>query len=104
MKKELVRLSRAAERAKAAVDEAIAVGSEYLAIHQEFADVIQSGVTGSAALEKLAALQVRRTRADKIMKKDLLKLMDKQHEAEMDRDELAREIHQMEWRLSMHRR
>lgn len=101
MKKELVRLSRAAERAKVAVDEAIAVGSEYVDIHQEFAALLQSGLTGADALERLAALQARRDRADKIMKKDLLKLIDKQHETEMARDELGREIHQLEWRRSM---
>lgn len=101
MKKEHKRLSRLADKAKTDVDENMNVGSELLAIHKEFSEIVSSNEHGEHIVKKLESLQVRRDKAQKILNKDLLKLLDKQHEAETKRDRLGSEIQMMEFRHSL---
>jgi len=101
MKKDLKRLSRAADKAKADADEYMNVGSEMVAIHNEFADIVKSGDHSKATLRKLDRLKARSERTDRIRNKDLCKLTDKQFEAEQKRDALAWEVQSLEMRLSM---
>lgn len=101
MKKEFALLSRKAERAKKEADECIAVGTELLAIHQDFAAIVKLGETSEATIKKLGALKKRSERAEKIRNKDLTKVFDKQHQAELDRDALGNEIHMIEFRYSL---
>lgn len=100
MKKEFVRLSRAADRAKSEADEHMNVGSEMIAIHNEFAEIVKSKATGPEVVEKLDVLKKRKDRADKVVKKNLVKLLDKQYEAESARDNLGTEIQMAEFRYS----
>ena len=101
LKKELVRLSGVADRAKAAVDDHLNVGTEWLAIHEELREIVNSKKTGKVTLDRLAALKDRDAKVNKIQKKDLVKLIDKQSKAEIERDSLISEISMTEWRLSM---
>lgn len=103
MKKELVRLSRTAERAKAEADECMSIGSELIAIHNEFAEIVNSRATGADTLKKLDALTKRRERADKVAKRNLMKLFDKQTEAEFARDDLRKEIEMIEFKNALRR-
>ncbi|SDZ95299.1 hypothetical protein [Marinobacterium iners] len=101
MKKEHKRLSRLADKAKADVDENMNVGSELLAIHKEFSEILNSKEYGEHIVKKLESLRVRRDKAQKILNKDLSKLLDKQYEAETKRDSLGSEIQMMEFRHSL---
>lgn len=101
MKRDLKRLSKAAEKAKAEADEYMNVGSEMLAIHKEFAEIVKYRDHSPATLKKLKDLQLKSERTDKIRKKDLSKLLDKQFEAEEKRAALAGEVQALEFRLSM---
>jgi hypothetical protein len=101
MKKEHAILSRVADRAKAECDEYCGIGSEALAIHNEFAAIVNSRETGQHVIDALGKLQKRRARVDRVMKKDLLKLSDKQIAAEIERDNLMREIQMLECRRSV---
>lgn len=101
MKKELTRLSRIADKANAEVDEYLNIGSELLAIHEEFSEIVKSKEHGSHIVKKLEVLKGRRDRAQKITDKELIKLLDKQHKAEIERDSLRQEIHRTEFRFSL---
>lgn len=103
MMKEFKRLSRVADKAKKEADEYIEIGTEMLAIHQEFASIVKSGKRDKATIKALDSLANRSKRAEKIRKKDLLKLMDKQSDAEITRDRLGSEIQIMEFRISLSR-
>lgn len=101
MKKELVRLQRIADKAKAECDEYISTGEEAFAIHDEFAKIVNSKETGHHVIKKLDELKKRREKVDKVLKKDFMKLMDKQHRAEIEVMALASEISYMEFRASL---
>ena len=100
MKKDFNRLSRAADRAKNEADERINITIELIAIHQEFVKIAKSDENTKEILKKLDSLQGRKKNAEKIRKKDLLKLIDKQSFAEINRDSLGQEIQMMEFKLS----
>ncbi|MGZ4953600.1 MAG: hypothetical protein ACXV8Q_00690 [Methylobacter sp.] len=102
MKKEHKRLSAVAEKAKRDADEYMNISSEFIAIHQEYVTVANSKQSASVKLKKLDELQRRRDKAEKIMNKDFIKLLDKQSDAEIDRDELAHQISKMEFQLSLY--
>lgn len=101
LKREFTRLSRIAEKAKAQADEHIGIGSEYIDIHKELHSIVSSKEHGKKIIKRLDALQVRRDKADRVMKKDSAKLFDRQHEAEHDRDSLGSEISMIEFRKSL---
>jgi len=98
MKKEYERLRRVAAKAKEEADEATHIGTELLSIHNELVEIVNSGETGEIILARLAALEKRRDRAEKIRSKNLRKLFDKEMKAEMDRDALGQEISMYEFR------
>ena len=50
---------------------------------------------------ELDALKKRSERAEKIRKKDLIKLLDKQNDTELNRDSLGHEIQMTEFKISM---
>lgn len=101
LKREFSRLSRIAEKAKAEADENQNIGSEFVAIHKEFAEILDSGDHGKATIKQLDNLQARRDKADRVLKRDLVKLIDKQHDAECERNAIGEEISMIEFRLSM---
>lgn len=101
MKKDHAKLVRAAEKAKAAADEYITIGTEAIAIHNEFAAIVNNRETGADTIKKLDQLKKRRDRVDRISKKDFMALCDKQYEAEVERDNLGREIQNREFLASM---
>lgn len=101
MKKEHAILARIADKAKAEADEYISIGSEAVAIHTEFAAIVNSRETGQHVIDALDKLQKRRARVDRILKKDMVSLSDKQIAAEIERDNLLREIQALEFRVSM---
>jgi hypothetical protein len=100
LKKEHKRLAAVAEKAKREADEYMNTGSEFIATHQEVVAIANSKQPASVRLKKLDELKRRKEKAEKIRSKDFMKLLDKQSDAEIDRDALANEISKMEWRLS----
>jgi len=101
MKKEFSRLEKIAERAKAEADEYMSIGTEMLSINQEFVEIVKSKEVNESSLKKLNALKKRSDKAEKIQKKDFIKLIDKQSDAEINRDRLAYEIQRIEFRQSL---
>ena len=101
MKRDLKRLSRNAEKAKAACDEYVDIGTEAIAIHQELAEIVQSNEHGQVVIDKLDELKVRREKVDKIRNKDFLSLCNKQSIAEMSRDNLIAEIGRLSFRIEL---
>jgi hypothetical protein len=102
MRREFARLSRIADKAKAEADEALNIGTEYMEIHKELIEIVNSKEHGKKeVLEKMKSLKLRRGRADRIMKKDMAKLIEKEVDAQVERDTLGIEIDNMEWRLGM---
>lgn len=104
MKRDLKRLSRNADKAKAACDEYMGIGTEALAIHQEFAKLVNSNEHGQAVIDKLSELTARREKVDKIRRKDFLALCNKQSIAEMSRDNLIAEVNNLSFRLELRNR
>ena len=101
MKKEFKVLSKKADRAKAEADECLNVGTELIAIHEEFAEIVKSKEHGQSVINKVDRLKKRSEKAEKIRKKDLLKLLDKENNTRFTRDSLGHEIQNMEFRLSL---
>ena len=101
MKKELARLTKLAEKAKAEADEATNIGTELIAIHKEFSEIVRSGDVGDSIVEKLDVLKKRSARAEKIRKKPLMKLFDRESNTAIERDNLASELHMREYSISL---
>ena len=102
MKKGLAYLTAKATKATEAVDACTHAASEFIAVQREAFEIMgEVAKTPAASLKKLEALQAKESRARRNMKKDLSKLLDKQFEAENDRDALAEFITQFERRLQM---
>jgi hypothetical protein len=97
--KEYNRLCKRAEKAKAETDEHENIGKEAIDIRLKLVEVTKSNRRPEDVLEELDKLQVRQKRVDRIMKKDFVKLLDKQFEAEHERDELGQEIQMMKFRM-----
>jgi hypothetical protein len=97
MRRDLKRLQKVADKAKYECDEYITIGSEAIAIHNEFAQIVNSREFGEHVLKKLESLKKRREHVNKVLKKSAIQLMDKQFAAEMERDSLARKITELEF-------
>lgn len=105
LKKEHKRLVYLADRYKREADQVCSVGTELVAIHNEFAAIVNAKRTDhQAVVNELEALQKRRETAARIMKKDLVKLLDKQYKTESDAADISRQIQEMEWRLQLKRK
>lgn len=103
MRREFSRLSKVADKAKKEADEVATIGSEFVAIHEELSKIVSSGLTGDAIINQLDTLKKRQARADRIVKKDLVSLLDREHHAIFERDLLGREIQNMEFAMEMRR-
>lgn len=101
LRREHSRLSRIADKAKAEADENQNIGSEFVAIQKELVEIVSSGDHGKATIKRIENLQSRRDKAERVLKKDLLKLIDKQLDAEAERDAVGDEISMMEFRESL---
>ncbi|MEL4300959.1 hypothetical protein ACE02Z_05030 [Shewanella xiamenensis] len=101
LKKEFRRQCSATEKAKAACQEMISAPSELIKLRQQANVVLSKGNFTQEGLEQLEDLAKREKNLVNIMKKDLVKLMDKESETENLRDELAREIRKLEFRVGM---
>jgi len=99
MKKELKVLSIKADKAKAEFDEYMRVGSELLAINDEFKKVLKSNDSDLQIASKLKVLQRRKDLALRVSKKDLLTLIGRESDARIELDLLNSEIENMEWTL-----
>lgn len=99
MNKELKLLSKKADKAKKECDEYMTMGSEAVSIHEEFVRIVNANESGQHVIDKLEALKKRRNKVQRIMKKDLIKLMDKKFNTASVRDTLNSEIQMMKFRL-----
>lgn len=104
MKKELVVLSKKAEKLKSEYNEYMGVASELISVYEELNEIIKSRECGTEVIKKLKALQAREKRCKAIHKKDFMKLLDSEIEAKINRDSLAQEIGNIEFRMSLRRR
>lgn len=104
LKREHERLAKIHQKAKAEADKCSNIGSELVAIHKEFLRIMQSGAPAGQQLKELEALQKREQRAERIRKKDILALFDKETKALLALDEVAREVATVEFRISMRAR
>ena len=102
IKKEYERLLKVSTKAKAEVDEHISIGSEMIAIHEEFKSIVESKLDADNSLERLSKLQKRRDRLNKVAKKDLIRLMDAQNSVENDVRILASEIAKIELKIGLY--
>lgn len=99
MKEYHKKLCKITDNAKKKVDENINASRELIDIHNEFAEIVNSGEVGDSALNKLDSLKKRKARANRILKTDIIDLMDKESDAELRLNALKREIGSMECRL-----
>lgn len=99
LKQEYKRLCKIAEKAKKEAYECIHVGSEAIAIRKELNVIIESKKPGKETLEALNKLKARQERVNELMKKDLVKVFDKESESEFQRDECKEQIAIIEFRL-----
>ncbi len=97
------RLSKLAAKAAAEVDEYIGTGQEAVAIYNELAAIDHCKKSARANLKQLDVLRKRQARIERIRKKDIIALMDRQHEAEWERDLAAQAISDLEFRSSFRR-
>jgi hypothetical protein len=100
MKKDFVRFSKIADNAEKEVNEWIRLGSEEISIHEEFIKITNLKESTRASLKKLKELGKRSERVNKLKKKNLLRLIDAQNNAEINKDSLGREIQNVEYRLA----
>ena len=101
LRREHVRVSRIATKAKAEADEYMGVSEEAFAIHNEFAEIVNTKAHGPHVLRHLDELKKRRAKVDAIQAKDFVQLLDDKFEAEWDQAQVAREISAVEFRLSL---
>ena len=97
-KKELKRLSKEADKAKQECDEYMRIGTEAITIHEEFVRIVNTKETGQSVIDQLELLRRRRHRVQRIMKKDLIKLTDREIDTALTRDGLNSEIQMMEYK------
>jgi hypothetical protein len=90
--KEYKRLCQKAQKAKAQADEYENIGKEAIDIRLKLMEVTKSNRRPEEVLEELDKLQVKQKRVDRILNKNFVKLLDKQFEAEHERDALGNEI------------
>jgi predicted patatin/cPLA2 family phospholipase len=102
MEKEHKRISAKANRYKREVDEAINIGNEFIAIHNELAEIInEKSRDYKSVLKKINDLQDREKRAQKILDRDICELTEKQVKAEHEANSLASEIYYAKLRAGM---
>jgi hypothetical protein len=101
LRREHARMSKIADKAKAEVDEHNGITGEAFAIHREFIEIVNAKDHGPHVIQQLDALKRRRARVDSILAKDYLKLLDRQFEAEWERNQVAQEIGTIEFRMSL---
>lgn len=98
MQREHKRLSKIADKAKAEAEESLGITDEAFAIHKEFSDIVKAKDHSAETVKRLSCLAARQKRVDTILKKSLVKLLDKQSDAERNRDLLLHEIRKVEWK------
>lgn len=101
LRREHVRVSRIAVKAKAELDEYMGIHDELFAIHRELNEIIQSNKHGESVLKQLGALKKREVRTGRILAKDFIKLSDRQFKTEWEASQVAQEIGRIEFRLSI---
>ena len=94
MEKELNVVSARASRYKKEIDENVDVGSEFVAIHKDLAEIINNkSLDSKVVLKKLDILKKREERANKILDRDICSLTEKQVKAESEASSLRGEIY-----------
>jgi len=103
LEKELVSLTKKAEKAKADCQATMTAGSAIIELRRKAAPIVNNTL-GSYSKENLAKLKELADQEKKLValaKRSLVKLMDAEFEAESTRDELAQIIAQMKFRLEL---
>lgn len=98
LRKEHVRLQAVADKAQAESNEYMHVHEEMIGIYREFDEIVRAEIGAQAKLDKMEMLKKRQEKVDKIRKKDVVKVIDKAHDAKMDADDLLEQIGRLEYR------
>lgn len=102
LEREHTRLKKVADQAKSMCEERIHAAMQLVEINRE-AYQIMCGETGSIDFERLKELKKSANKAEKLRKLDLIKLSDKQFEAEWERDLAARALANHKFFMAMRR-
>ena len=100
LKVELIKRTKAANKAKMLAEEVAGVVAESISIHKELLAIIESKETGNEVVARLHKLAERDEKLKRLYKKDLEQLLNNQSDAEFFRDEVAVEISNREWRIT----
>lgn len=104
MKKEFARLSKIASKKKAICDDVCSCGTKLIDLYKQASELIQAKDFTPEGVKKVQALANEEKRLQKLMKSDLVKIMDDQVNAEIERDNLGHEISMIEFRLNRNKR
>lgn len=102
LEREHTRLKKIADQAKSMCEKRLSAATQLVEIHSE-AYQIMCGETGSIDFERLKELKKSANKAKKLMKLDLIKLSDKEFEAEWERDLAARALANHKFLMAMRR-
>lgn len=103
LEKELVALTKKADKAKADCDASMNAGSAIIELRREAVGLMDDSVS-AVKLKRLKELAAEEKRLFALARRDLVKLMDAEHQARFTRDELAQIIAGMSWRVRNGRR
>jgi hypothetical protein len=92
LEEKLVRLKKTAKTANDRYERCVNAGTELLKIHQEAIAIMNEPIAAEARHKKLKALEGREAKAKKAGRMDLIELMDRDHEARMEVEELESAI------------
>ncbi|QJR79663.1 hypothetical protein CA267_002035 [Alteromonas pelagimontana] len=101
MESELKKLVKKAETAKRKCDETMSAASEIIEVRKKAHEILSGDLSADEKLKLIEPLAKREKRAFTNSKRNLVKLMDAQHEAEIERDELMREISSYKYRMNL---
>lgn len=105
LEKELVSITKKAEKAKADCDATMNAGSQIMEIRRQ-ASLLINNALGSYTEKGLAEMNRLAEQEKKLLdisRRDLIKLMDAEHHAAHTRDELTRIVQQMRFRIGFKR-
>lgn len=104
MKKEFAKLSKIADKKKAVCDDACSCGSQLIEVYKQANEIIKAKDYSEDGMKKMKSLADEEKRLKKLLGADIVKLMDDQINAEIERDNLGREIKTIEFRLNRNNR
>jgi len=101
LKKELLKISKKADKDEKEIQEYMGVGTETVKIHEDIKAILEGKSQSDLSMKKLASIKRRKAKVDKILEKDMSTLMSKEEDSARERDLLKEEIQRIEFRINM---